>query len=118
MDRAELYDVLDTYLGALGRRDPKAVRWAEKRSRPRTTSCSRPAAVWGHHQGGGSYGALRRSADRAWATSAVHKHYESAYTVRLKLNAAGAVAEAETIVVRQWIQGSSSRTRATRTSRS
>ena len=30
MDRAGLYEVLDSYLGALGRRDPNAVRWAER----------------------------------------------------------------------------------------
>jgi hypothetical protein len=37
MNRAGLYEVLEAYLAALGRRDAHAVPWAMDRSPPRTT---------------------------------------------------------------------------------
>jgi len=109
MDRAGLYDVLDSYLWALRRRDPTAVRWAEK---PLTSEnnvmLEAGDGLWGTIESVGSY--RLRFADpqtgHVGYFGTVHEHYEeSACTVRLKLNAAGAVAEAETIVVRQSDSG-------------
>jgi hypothetical protein len=109
MDRAGLYEVLDSYLGALGRRDPNAVRWAE---RPliseNNVMLEAGDGLWGTIESLGNY-RLRfadPSTGHAGFFGTVHEPYEeSAYTVRLKVNASGAVAEAETIVVRQSDSG-------------
>lgn len=109
MDRAGLYEVLDSYLAALGRRDPNAVRWAEKPLISENNVMLEPGdGLWGTIESVGNY--RLRFADPATGHAGyfgtVHELYEeSAYTVRLKVNASGAIAETETIVVRQSDSG-------------
>ncbi|MGO9932861.1 MAG: hypothetical protein ACLPV8_13760 [Steroidobacteraceae bacterium] len=109
MDRAGLYELLDAYLGALTRRDANAVRWSDS---PRTSENNVMLAVgdglWGTIDALGGY--QLRFADSATGHvghfGTVHEPLEeSAYTVRLKVDAAGRILEAETIVVRQSDSG-------------
>jgi hypothetical protein len=109
MTRDDLYAVLDDYLAALGKRDAAAVRWADA---PLTSEnnvmLARDDGLWGTIESLGTY--QLRFADvttgQVGYFGTVHEHIEeSAYTVRLKVNDAGRVAEAETIVVRQSDSG-------------
>ena len=109
MNRAGLYEVLEAYLAALGRRDPRSLRWVDA---PLTSENNVMLEVgdglWGTIESVGPY--RLRFADPATGQvgyfGTVREHYEeSAYTVRLKLNAAGGIEEAETIVVRQSDSG-------------
>jgi hypothetical protein len=109
MDRAGLYELLDRYLRALGNRDAKAVRWADA---PRTSENNVMLEVgdglWGTIDALGEY--QLRFADPATG----HVGYfgtvrepveESAFTVRLKVDDAGRIREAESVVVRQSDSG-------------
>jgi len=109
MDRAGLYEVLDAYLRALGSRAPQVLHWA---AAPLTSENNVLLAVgdglWGTIDAVGDY--RLRFADPATGQvgyfGTVHEHVEeSAFTVRLKVNDAGAIEEAETIVVRQSDSG-------------
>jgi hypothetical protein len=109
MNRAKLYEVLDTYLSALAGRDAQAVRWADS---PLTSENNVMLQVgdglWGTIEGIGEY--KLRFADPATGQvgyfGTVHEHIEeSAFTVRLKVNADTRIAEAETLVVRQSDSG-------------
>jgi hypothetical protein len=109
MNRAGLYEVLDTYLRALGRRDPSAVRWAAS---PLTSENNVMLEVgdglWGTIEALGEY--QLRFADPATNHvgyfGTVREHIEeSGFTVRLKVDAQGRIAEAENIVVRQSDSG-------------
>ena len=109
MDRAGLYEVLDAYLAALARRDAQAVRWAAS---PLTSENNVMLEVgdglWGTIEAVGNY-RLRfadPSAGQVGYFGTVQEHFEeSAFTVRLKVNEAGRIQEAETIVVRQSDSG-------------
>ena len=109
MDRAGLYELLDAYLAALARRDAQTVRWAAS---PLTSENNVMLEVgdglWGTIESVGNY--RLRFADPAAGQvgyfGTVQEHFEeSAYTVRLKVNEAGRIQEAETIVVRQSDSG-------------
>jgi hypothetical protein len=103
-NRACLYGVLDTYLGALKARDPQKVRWA---THPRNTENNvelRPGdGLWGTITGLDSY--EMRFADPQTGGVAIFGVVEetttrSPYALRLKV-VEGSVAEVETIVVRK-----------------
>jgi hypothetical protein len=109
MDRAGLYEVLEAYLQALGRRDAKTLRWADK---PLTSENNVMLAVgdglWGTIDRLGTY--RLRFADpvtrQVGYFGTAHEHLEeSAYTVRLAIDDSGRIAQAETIVVRQSDSG-------------
>ena len=109
MNRANLYEVLDTYLRALAARDAQAVRWTDS---PLTSENNVMLPVgdglWGTIEGVGEY--RLRFADPATRQvgyfGTVHEPIEeSAFTVRLKIEADGRIAEAETLVVRQSDSG-------------
>lgn len=109
MNRAGLYEVLDAYLAALGRRDAQAVPWA---AGPLTSENNVMLAVgdglWGTIEAIGTY--RLRFADQAtgqvgYFGTVLEPFEESAYTVRLRVNEAGRIQEAETIVVRQSDSG-------------
>jgi hypothetical protein len=109
MDRAGLYELLDTYLRALGSRDAKAVRWADS---PRTSENNVMLEVgdglWGTIDALGDY--RLRFADPAtgqvgYFGTVREFAEESAYTVRLKADDAGRIREAESVVVRQSDSG-------------
>lgn len=109
MDRSGLYAVLDAYLGALARRDPAAVRWADTvLTSENNVMLDRDDGLWGTIEGLGDY--QLRFADpetgHVGYFGTVHEHIEeSAYTLRLKVDGAGRIAEAETVVVRQSDSG-------------
>jgi hypothetical protein len=109
MDRAGLYELLDAYLAALSRRDAQAIRWAAAPlSSENNVMLEVGDGLWGTIDALGSY--QLRFADPSTGQvgyfGTVHEHQEeSAYTVRLKLDDAGRIQEAETIVVRQSDSG-------------
>jgi hypothetical protein len=109
MGRAELYEVLDAYLRALAQRDANSVGWGV---RPLTSENNVMLKVgdglWGTIDEIGDY--RLRFADPATGHvgyfGTVREHAEqSAFTVRLKVDARRRVQEAETIVVRQSDSG-------------
>src|SRR5262245_8649837 len=109
MNRAGLYEVLDTYLRALGKRDASAVRWADS---PMTSENNVMLQVgdglWGTIEAVGEY--QLRFADPTTGHvgyfGTVHEHIEeSGFTVRLKVDGAGRITEAEAVVVRQSDSG-------------
>jgi hypothetical protein len=105
MIRPDLYKVLDHYLVALVRRDAAAVPWAKAARTSENNVMLEPGdGLWGTIDRLGAY--QLRFADvqtgEVGYFGVSHEHREeSAFTVRLKINRAGEVAEAETIVVRQ-----------------
>jgi hypothetical protein len=109
VDRTELYGVLDAYLEALSSRDAGRVRWSET---PRTSENNVMLDVgdglWGTIDSIGSY-QLRfadpLSGQVGYFGSINEPGEESAFTVRLGVDAQGRVSEVETIVVRQSDSG-------------
>jgi hypothetical protein len=109
VDRTELYGVLDAYLDALSARDAARVHWSET---PRTSENNVMLDVgdglWWTIDSIGSY-QLRfadpRSGQVGYFGSINEPGEESAFTVRLGVDAQGRVSEAETIVVRQSDSG-------------
>lgn len=109
MDRQGLYAVLDGFLDALRAGDAGAVRWAEG------ALCSENNVmlpigygVWGTIQGLGAY--RLRFADPVTGQvghfgTVIEAIEESAFTLRLKVTADGAIAEAEMCIVRQSDSG-------------
>ncbi len=109
MDRIALYDVLDNYLAALDARDPKRVSWAAS-----PLNCENNVmlevgdGLWGTIDRVGDY--KLRFADPATGHvgyfGTVHEPIEeSAFTLRLKVDAQGRVTESEMLVVRQSDSG-------------
>lgn len=105
MGRDDLYEILDQYLRALESRDHGAVRWAANARTSENNVMLEPGdGLWGTIDRLGDY--RLRFADpqnrEVGFFGVTHEDREqSGYTLRLKIDAAGAVAEAETIVVRQ-----------------
>lgn len=109
MDRSALYAVLDGHLAALAARDPAGVRWAAGAlTSENNVMLAVGDGLWGTIEGIGDY--ALRFADPATRQvgyfGTVHEAIEeSAFTLRLKLDAEGAVSEAEACVVRQSDSG-------------
>jgi hypothetical protein len=109
MNRAGLYELLDAYLGALGRRDAGAVRWSDSALTSENNVMLQVGdGLWGTIEAVGDY--QLRFADPASGHvgyfGTVHEHIEeSGFSVRLKIDADGRIGEAETIVVRQSDSG-------------
>lgn len=109
MDRAALYDVLDNYLAALDTRDPKRVNWAASPLNSENNVMLEVGdGLWGTIDRIGDY--RLRFADPATGHvgyfGTVHEPIEeSAFTLRLKMDAQGRVAESEMLVVRQSDSG-------------
>jgi hypothetical protein len=109
MTRDDLYAVLEDYLVALNKREPAAVRWGEAPLTSENNVMLAPDdGLWGTIEAVGDY--RLKFADPTTGQvgyfGTVHEHIEeSAYTVRLKVDGAGRIAEAESIVVRQSDSG-------------
>ena len=109
MDRIALYDVLDNYLAALDARDPKRVSWAASPLNSENNVMLEVGdGLWGTIDRVGDY--KLRFADPATGHvgyfGTVHEPIEeSAFTLRLKVDAQGRVAESEMLVVRQSDSG-------------
>lgn len=105
MKRAALYGALEDYLTALGRKDPGAVNWA---SDPFITEnnvrLEADDGLWGTIERLGDYRLMfadEQTRQIGYFGTVVEPMDESAYTLRLGLDAEGRVAQVETIVVRQ-----------------
>jgi hypothetical protein len=109
MNRATLYSVLDHYLAALAAKNPARVEWARHvHNSENNVMIDVGDGLWGTLESLGSY--QLRFADMKTGQvgyfGTVHEHLEeSAYTVRLKVDGHGKIAEVETIVVRQSDSG-------------
>jgi hypothetical protein len=109
MDRAGLYEALEAYLQALGRRNADAVSWGEA---PRTSENNVMLEIgdglWGTIEGMGDY-RLRfadpSSGQVGYFGTVREAVEESGFTVRLRIDPDGRVSEAESIVVRQSDSG-------------
>ena len=109
MDRAALYEVLDRYLLALSRRDAGSLSWADAaRTSENNVMLAIGDGLWGTIEGLGEY--RLRFADPATGHvgyfGTVREYLEeSAFTVRLRIDSDGRIAEAEMVVVRQSDSG-------------
>ncbi len=108
-DRAALYAVLDAYLAALRARDPNAVNWSARvRNSENNVALMVGDGLWGTISALGDYDL--RFADPASGQVGVFGTVEetvetSGFSLRLGLDATGAVCEVETLVVRQSDSG-------------
>ncbi len=109
MNREHLYAALDDYLDALKRRDAAALNWASYAQTSENNVMLDPGdGLWGTIDHLGDY--QLRFADihtrQIGYFGVVHEHKEeSAFSLRLKFDAAGAIQEAESIIVRQSDSG-------------
>jgi hypothetical protein len=109
MNRIALYSVLDRYLAALAAKNPARVEWAKTvHNSENNVMIDVGDGLWGTIESLGSY--QLRFADvktgQVGYFGTVHEHVEeSAYTVRLKVDAQGRVSEVEAVVVRQSDSG-------------
>jgi hypothetical protein len=107
--RESLYAILDSYLEALRNRNPSAVAWADDvRNTENNVELDVGDGLWGTISGLGDY--RLRFADPATGQvgffGAVEETTEtSAFTVRLKADRAGRIAEVETLVVHISLSG-------------
>jgi hypothetical protein len=109
MDRQALYAVLDRFLAALRSGNAAAVRWAQgARVSENNVMLDIDDGVWGTIQGLGDY-ALRfadtRNRQVGYFGTVVEAIEESGFTLRLAVDASGAVTEAEMCIVRQSDSG-------------
>jgi hypothetical protein len=109
MNRTALYEVLDAYLRALGRRAVRAVRWSDAAlTSENNVMLEVGDGLWGTIEGVGDYRLSFADPETGHVGyfGTVHEHIEeSAFTVRLKVDGNGHIAEAESIVVRQSDSG-------------
>ena len=109
MNRTELYGVLDAYLAALRARNPARVEWAEgARTSENNVMLAVSDGLWGTITDIGGY-QLRfadpKSGEVGYFGTVTETHEESAFTLRLAVDARGRLTEAETLVVRQSDSG-------------
>jgi hypothetical protein len=109
MTRDDLYGILEAYLVALNNRDATAVAWGDA---PLTSEnnvmLAHDDGLWGTIECVGDYRLTFADpvTGHVGYFGTVHEHIEeSGYTVRLKVDDAGRITEAETIVVRQSDSG-------------
>ncbi len=109
MQRKQLYAVLDSYLGALAMRDSGSVNWAKNALTSENNVMLEPGdGLWGTIDRIGDYRLLfaDEHAGQVGYFGVVYEHKEeSAFSLRLKINATGEIEEAESIVVRQSDSG-------------
>jgi hypothetical protein len=104
MDRAGLYGILDDYLAALGARDPARLSWASGVRASENNVMLEPGdGVWGTILRLGEY--QLRFADPAtdqvgYFGTVIEPTEESAFCMRLGVNAGGEITEVEMVIVR------------------
>jgi hypothetical protein len=109
MDRATLYAALDQYLTALDARDATAVRWAADARHSENNVMLNPGdGVWATVDRLGEY--QLRFADPmtggvGYFGTIVEPNEESAFSLRLRVNDAGEIAESEMVIVRHSDEG-------------
>lgn len=103
-DRAALYAVLDRFLEALLAHDPGRVRWAARvHATENNVALAIGDGVWGTVSGRGGYDLRFADPDTGQVglfTTLIETVEESATTIRLGVDADGAIAEVETLIVR------------------
>jgi hypothetical protein len=109
MNRTTLYAVLNGYLAALAAKNPARVPWARAvRNSENNVMIPTGEGLWGTIESLGDY-KLRfadvKSGEVGYFGTVHEPREESAFTVRLKVDKQGKVAEVETIVVRQSDSG-------------
>lgn len=109
MDRSALYAALDGYLAALAAREPGAVKWATSaQTSENNVLLAIGDGLWGTIDRLGDYQlrfADTRTGEVGYFGTVIEPLEESAFTLRLKINADGDVSEAEAVVVRQSDSG-------------
>ena len=109
MDRSALYAALDGYLAALAARKPGAVKWATSaQTSENNVLLAIGDGLWGTIDRLGDYQlrfADTRTGEVGYFGTVIEPLEESAFTLRLKINADGDVSEAEAVVVRQSDSG-------------
>ncbi len=109
LGRSALYAVLDQYLAALKDRDPGRLRWSARvYNTENNVALMVGDGLWGTITGRGAYDL--RFCDEAgrqvgWFGTVDETDERSAIALRLKVDAEGAIAEVETLVVRQADSG-------------
>jgi hypothetical protein len=107
--RAELYELLTSYLHALKNRDPGRAMWATRvYNTENNVALMVGDGLWGTITGLGDYD-LRfcdtQSRQVGWFGTVQEADDQSAVTIRIKADVEGRIAEVETIVVRQQDSG-------------
>ncbi|WP_298164749.1 hypothetical protein [Novosphingobium sp.] len=109
MDRAGLYAALDAFLAALNVGDHTRLDWAEGAYHSENNVMLEIGdGVWGTIQKLGEYQlrfADTRTGQVGYFGTVIEAIEESAFTLRLKIDAAGAIAECEMLIVRQSDSG-------------
>lgn len=104
MDRAQLYAVLDDYLAALQARDPLRISWAAGARHSENNVMLAPGdGVWATLERLGNYDlrfADPVSGQVGWFGTVIEPNEESAICLRLAVDPAGALSEAEMVIVR------------------
>jgi hypothetical protein len=109
MDRADLYAALDRYLEALSRGRTDDVDWAPGALTSENNVMLEPGdGVWATISGLGAYqlkfaDPVTRSA--GYFGTVIEPHEESAFSLRIALNAVGQIAESEMVIVRHSDEG-------------
>lgn len=109
MDRPALYAVLDGFLNALSARDPGKLRWASGARMSENNVMLEPGdGLWGTIERLGDY-TLRfadtRSGHAGFYGSVIEPNEESAFCLRIRADATGAVDEVEMVIVRNSEHG-------------
>ena len=109
MNRSKLYGVLHGYLSALTGRDSGRVEWAKDALTSENNVMLEPGdGLWGTIEAIGHYTlkfADAKTGEVGFFGTVQEHEEESAFSLRLKVDAYGKVAEAETVVVRQSDSG-------------
>lgn len=109
MDRAQLYDLLDQYLAALGARDPGRLTWAADARMSENNVMLEPGdGVWATIDRIGDY--QLRFADPVtghvgYFGTVIEPAEESAFCMRLRADEQGRIAEVEMVIVRDSEHG-------------
>lgn len=109
MQRADLYAALDAYLDALAGGNAGAVNWAADALTSENNVMLEPGdGVWATISGLGGYALkfadpVTRSA--GYFGTVIEPHEESAFSLRIALNAAGDISESEMVIVRHLDEG-------------
>ncbi len=109
MDRKQLYSVLDRFLAALAKGDAGAVKWAAGARTSENNVMLEPGdGVWATITGLGAY--QLKFVDPVtggigYFGTVIEPHEESAFSLRLKANAAGEIEEVEMVIVRHLDEG-------------
>lgn len=109
MTSLELYAVLDRFLAALNARDPQALDWAPGAYHSENNVMLEIGdGVWGTIDRLGDYQlrfADEKTGQVGYFGTVIEPIEESAFTLRLAVNAAGQIAECEMLIVRQSDSG-------------